>query len=224
MAVKGMRRRGRNSREAILEAASAEFASRGFAGAGVDRIARRARLNKAMIYYYFKSKAALYRIVLSDLPRAVGARARLIVAADQSPEEKIDALIETLAAEFSAHPYAPPMMMREIAGGGRRLDPDTVRAFAVVSECVQSIINEGIRSGRFEEVNPLIASFAIIDPVILYFGGGSIRHAVARATGHEWPCPPADFVRYLQWATRRTLCKRDHGSKRRGPKAGTTAN
>jgi TetR/AcrR family transcriptional regulator len=224
MAVRGRRRRGRDSRVAILEAAAAEFASRGFAGAGVERIARRASLNKAMIYYHFKSKASLYQVVLSDFLLAVGKGARAILAANQRPEEKMDALIEALAAEFIAHPYSPPMMMREIAGGGRRLEPKTLRAMAFLSECTQSIITEGIRTGRFEKVNPMIASFAIIDPIILYFARGPVRQAVARATGHEWPCPPADLVRYLQWAARRILCRREHRSRPSAGDEGLTAN
>lgn len=52
------------TRERILFAALKEFASRGFAGARVDRIARRAAVNKRMLYHYFGDKAALFRAVL----------------------------------------------------------------------------------------------------------------------------------------------------------------
>jgi AcrR family transcriptional regulator len=41
---------GADTRTALLAAAAAEFAAHGFAGASVDDIARRARVNKAMIY------------------------------------------------------------------------------------------------------------------------------------------------------------------------------
>lgn len=44
------------ARERILKAASQLFAERGFDGARVDEIARRASVNKALIYYYFESK------------------------------------------------------------------------------------------------------------------------------------------------------------------------
>ncbi|MGH7779183.1 MAG: TetR/AcrR family transcriptional regulator [Candidatus Binataceae bacterium] len=49
------------SRERILAAALTEFSQHGFAGARVDRIARRARINKRMLYCYFGDKNALYR-------------------------------------------------------------------------------------------------------------------------------------------------------------------
>jgi TetR/AcrR family transcriptional regulator len=52
------------TREKILAAATAEFAAKGFAGARVDTIARRARVNKQMLYYCFGAKRELYREIL----------------------------------------------------------------------------------------------------------------------------------------------------------------
>lgn len=58
----------------ILDAATAEFAALGFAGARVNTIARRARINKRMLYYYFGSKRALFDVVLTTgLQRRLGA-------------------------------------------------------------------------------------------------------------------------------------------------------
>lgn len=48
----------------ILGAALKEFAAQGYAGARVDRIASRARINKRMLYHYFGDKQALFREVL----------------------------------------------------------------------------------------------------------------------------------------------------------------
>jgi AcrR family transcriptional regulator len=58
---------GRNpqrTRERILSAALREFAANGFAGARVDAIARRAAINKRMLYHYFGNKEHLFREVL----------------------------------------------------------------------------------------------------------------------------------------------------------------
>lgn len=52
------------SRERILAAALKEFAAKGFAGARVDSIARRAAINKRMLYHYFGDKEHLFREVL----------------------------------------------------------------------------------------------------------------------------------------------------------------
>jgi TetR/AcrR family transcriptional regulator len=49
------------SRRCLLAAALDEFAAKGFAGARVQDIARRAGVNKQLISYYFGGKAGLYR-------------------------------------------------------------------------------------------------------------------------------------------------------------------
>src|SRR5262252_3588236 len=82
------------SRRRVLTAAAAEFASRGFAGANVDRIARAARVNKAMIYYHFASKAALYREILRDMFEAVAIRVLAASQTERSAEEKVRAFVE----------------------------------------------------------------------------------------------------------------------------------
>lgn len=50
----------RDSRQRILDAALDVFYEAGFDGARVDMIAKRAGVNQALIYYYFKSKEELF--------------------------------------------------------------------------------------------------------------------------------------------------------------------
>ena len=68
------RRSSEASHAAIFKAAAEEFSERGFEAGGVDRIAAKARVNKAMLYYHFGSKRALYIEVLRDMFRAVSAK------------------------------------------------------------------------------------------------------------------------------------------------------
>lgn len=60
------------TRDRILEAARNEFAARGFAGARIGRIARHARVNPAMLYYYFRSKGELFEETLRRASESVG--------------------------------------------------------------------------------------------------------------------------------------------------------
>jgi TetR/AcrR family transcriptional regulator len=57
-------RNPKRTRELILSAALKEFAAHGFAGARVDAIASRAKINKRMLYHYFGNKEKLFRAVL----------------------------------------------------------------------------------------------------------------------------------------------------------------
>jgi AcrR family transcriptional regulator len=54
------------TKQRVLDAAKAEFARHGLAGARVDAIADRAKANKQMIYHYFGSKQDLFLAVLED--------------------------------------------------------------------------------------------------------------------------------------------------------------
>ena len=57
--------RGR-SRDAILQAATAEFSERGFDGARMEAIAARAGYNKSLVYRHFTDKKGLFEAVLRD--------------------------------------------------------------------------------------------------------------------------------------------------------------
>jgi len=58
--------RDTGSKIRILKAAEGEFATKGFDGARVDAIAALAGVNKALIYYYFKSKSGLLEALFED--------------------------------------------------------------------------------------------------------------------------------------------------------------
>lgn len=59
-------RDGQATRRRVLDAALAEFAVHGIAGARVDRIAAAARINKAQMYAYFGSKDGLFDAVFAE--------------------------------------------------------------------------------------------------------------------------------------------------------------
>ena len=168
------------TRERLLAAAAAGFAARGFAGASVDRIARTARVNKAMIYYHFTSKAALYREILRDMFAAVDARVRAMHASTIPPGEKIRAFVEAIALEAEAHPHFPKIWFREIAEDGTHLDEATMAHIGNVVKALGAIIREGVAARRFTPINPLIVHAGIIGPLLLYFASTKMRKRLER--------------------------------------------
>jgi AcrR family transcriptional regulator len=170
------------TRARLLAAAAAEFAARGFAGANIDRIAAAAGLNKAMIYYHFKSKADLYREILRDMFAAVGARVREAAGSDRPPEEKVRLFVRAIASEAQARPHFPPIWFREIAEGGAHLDAETLRHVAGVVEALREIIRDGVRAGRFKPVNPFLVHAGIVGPMLLHFvASGALRSRLHKA-------------------------------------------
>jgi TetR/AcrR family transcriptional regulator len=169
------------SRDRLFAAAAGEFAARGYAGANMDRIARAARLNKAMIYYHFKSKAALYREILRDMFGAVRARICDVAASDATPEDKIRRYIEALAAEAEARPHFPPIWLREIAEGAEHVDAATLGSVRDVLVALGGIIGEGVRAGRFQPAHPLLVQGGIIAPLMFFLVTAPLRKKIGRA-------------------------------------------
>ena len=79
------------SKERILTAALKEFSARGFAGARVDVIARRAAINKRMLYHYFGNKEGLFRAVLR---RKIAERQAWNAATPEQPAEYLPLLFD----------------------------------------------------------------------------------------------------------------------------------
>src|SRR6266404_9911186 len=92
-ASRGARRGSRNqperTRSAILDAAMREFAHEGVAGARIDAIARAARVNKALLYYYFRDKEALYGAVLDRVFAGLSERVRAALESPAPPRERV---------------------------------------------------------------------------------------------------------------------------------------
>jgi TetR/AcrR family transcriptional regulator len=81
-----MPRNPERSRGRILSAALKEFAAKGFAGARVDAIARRANINKRMLYHYFGDKEELFKAVLR---RKISERQAWADTLSGDPEESL---------------------------------------------------------------------------------------------------------------------------------------
>jgi TetR/AcrR family transcriptional regulator len=198
--------RAPGSRHRVLAAATAEFALRGFEGTTVDRIAARARLNKAMIYYHFNSKRALYTCVLRDVFTAMGDRLSAIAASDADPPAKMDRFVSIFVLEGQTLPHIAPIMLREIAEGGRRLDEETYTAMIRVVRAMTAIVDEGRDSGQFEEIDPLLLYLTTIWPIVVYLATAPIRNAVARVAHVDvHRLDPERFIRHMQMLNRRAL-------------------
>lgn len=201
-----MPRRARVSADRILAAAAAEFAARGFAGARVDRIARRARVNKAMLYYHFGSKQHLYRVLLHGLFTRAAERLRAIAAEPLNAALKIDRAIAGLAHVIREHPTLPAIMMREVADGGRHLDTDTLTALGAVPRAFGAIVAEGVARGEFRPIDPVFAYFSVLPPLVFFLGAAPIRRQVAKLHVMDLKALKSDeFIQQLQDSVRRSL-------------------
>jgi TetR/AcrR family transcriptional regulator len=196
-----------DSQAALFQAAAIEFAELGYDAAGVDRIAARARVNKAMLYYHFGSKRALYVEVLRDMFRSVGARARAIADGPGMAIDKLDTWIATIVAEAALRPWFPPMMLRELASGAPRFDPDTFAMMNAVFAAVRDIIAQGKEEGAFRDADPLLTHLTIMPPILIFFARQRVLARNTAVDGLAAPRDLDDFVRHMQAAARGMLRK-----------------
>src|SRR4051812_25596661 len=81
--------RSAESRVRILDAALAEFAAHGLAGARTERIAAAAGVNKALLYYYFESKEKLYTAALELSAGRLRDASMAVFLSEGTPGERI---------------------------------------------------------------------------------------------------------------------------------------
>ena len=201
------RRLTRDSRTAIFRAAAHEFAERGYEAAGTDRIATRARVNKAMLYYHFGSKGELYAEIVRDMVGAVGARVRAVADGPGSAAHKLDAWIRALVEEAAARPWFPPIMLRELAARAPHFDATTFHMMNAVLAGVADVIAQGQREGTFRDVDPLLAHLSIMPPVLIFFARQRVLASRTLRGGLAEPRALDQFVRHMQASARGMLRK-----------------
>jgi len=199
------------SHAAIFAAAADEFSERGFEAGGVDRIAGRARVNKAMLYYHFGSKRALYIEVLRDMFRAVSAKARAIADGPDTAPEKLQRWIAAIIQEAAARPWFPPIMLRELASGAPRFDPDTFALMNGIFGAVRDILAQGYREGSFDEVDPLLTHLTIMPPILIFFARQRVLASKEMDTGLLEPRQIDAFVAHMQRTALRLVQKEGSG-------------
>ena len=173
----------KDSVRCILDAAAKIFAEAGFEGARVDKIANRAGVNKAMIYYHVGDKKALYARVLHNVLGDTAARMDARIKVAETPAEKLQAYIRSLAETFDRHSYLPPILMREIASGGAHLSDIVVGDLAAIVGLLTEVLREGKEKGEFTDVNPLLIHLMVIGGFSFFKTSGPLRSKFSRLIG-----------------------------------------
>ena len=150
----------------ILDAGTVVFADAGFAGARMDEIARRAGVNKAMIYYHIGDKKALYAKVLHDVFADAAQRMARSIKKAKTPEEKFRAYIRNVEKTVNQHPQVPQIILREVASGGRHFPDVVAKDILSILEGLTSILEAGVEQGIFMETNPLIVHLMALGPIM----------------------------------------------------------
>lgn len=151
----GRQERSVYRREAILKAATIEFAEQGLAGARVDRIASQAGANKQGLYYHFGSKEALFKAVLIAAFEGLVPNVETVLQHKHSCQDKIAALVNALFDQVSQHNWVLTIITFENLQKGMHVDEEVRQKMTSSTkpfiEAMQRSIEEGQASGIFRK-------------------------------------------------------------------------
>jgi TetR/AcrR family transcriptional regulator len=187
-----------DARQRILAAAAEVFATSGFAGARIDEIAERAGINKAMLYYHVGDKERLYAAVLIETIERGLSSLRAAVEQAAAPSDKLQAILETIAAFGASNPVFVPIMLREIASGGRTLPDEMLLRMAAIFRIVAEVLAQGVAQGTFRPTDPLLTHVSLVGSIMFLIASQPIRDRLVQFAGlpvgrHS----PADLARHI---------------------------
>jgi TetR/AcrR family transcriptional regulator len=178
----GSRGRPEESRAAILQSAICEFSREGVAGARTDAIARAARVNKALLYYYFKDKEALYGAVLDEVFGGLTTTVIKVLSQDIPPREKILAYAGAHFDYVASHPSYPRIVQSEMMRAGRgsagQLERIAKQYFRPLFGKISELLKAGQITGEFRQVDPLQFIPTMIAVIVFYFTNAPVMRVM----------------------------------------------
>ncbi len=165
--------RADQTRKNILRAAIREFSAHGLAGARTDAIAESARVNKALLYYYFKSKHGLYAAAFEEIASAVVERTLAALDPKHSAGERlVRAALDHFDRILTQHEFQSLLqqeMVRFRRGESGDVSQLVKKVFKPLLLKMQETVQEGIRAGELCEVDPLQVVYSMLGANVFYF-------------------------------------------------------
>ena len=174
------RQRGAKARAEILRAANRLFARHGFEGARMEAIAAAAGVNKALLYYHFKSKNALFRAVMEEHLEEFHRQA---VAALSGREPAPVLLLRYLSMHFdfiAARPHYPPLLQRLMMTDAAFASRLARQYFLPRARKFAALIRRGVREGSFRRVSSTQTAISLVGLIVFYFSAASMVRNIAR--------------------------------------------
>jgi AcrR family transcriptional regulator len=163
------RKRRKDARpQEILDAALAEFASRGFAATRVEDIAARAGVSKGVVYLYFDNKVALFEALIRNgvLPNVEHIE-RLAERAEGSAVDALRAIFAFVQVRFeqSNLPKLPQIVLAEAVNYPQFARLYRVEVIDRVTAAFARVLERGVRRGEFRAIRPQDTARVLMMPM-----------------------------------------------------------
>jgi TetR/AcrR family transcriptional regulator len=165
--------RADQTRARILNAAVRQFSASGLAGARTEQIAEEAGVNKALLYYYFKSKEDLYAAALEFVFDGVRTASLALLEAGASAGERFLQIVLNHFDRSYSHPALQSLMHQEMVrlhlGEEHRMARIADKFFRPMWDKLEEVLREGIASGELIRVDPTQMRYTALGANLFYF-------------------------------------------------------
>ena len=145
------KRSGIESKKRIINAAMDVFSKNGYAKASIREIAKAAGISVGGVYLYFKNKEELYKSIIQDKRREMGARIEMAIEKAESEAKALSNFLGLYLDYAQKHKEFILLHIREhgfaFGVGGKK------KFFTKQRELVEQILQRGIQSGEFRKCN-----------------------------------------------------------------------
>lgn len=139
------------AKQALITAAVAEFAAKGFAGARVDEIAAAAGVNKQLVYHYFDSKQGLYLVALESVYAEIREKEKKLTLDALEPMEAMAQLVAFSFDYLAEHPEFIALLADENRNQGTHLRASERlrKMHSPFIEMLEATLERGVAAGVF---------------------------------------------------------------------------
>jgi len=156
--------------EQILETANTLFIQKGYFGLSMHEISDALGVSKAALYYYFKDKEQLFLAILKLYLDNMDTALSDIIDQPLSGKEQIRRFVEYVLTQPAEQRATIRLFSQEIG----HLNPESRKAFDIIYRekfvgKLQSILQTGMQTGEFRQIQPGVAVWALLGIMFPYF-------------------------------------------------------
>ncbi|WP_020603894.1 TetR/AcrR family transcriptional regulator [Spirosoma spitsbergense] len=187
-----------DTEQRIKQAARQVFLRRGLDGARMQDIADEAKVDKALVHYYFRSKDKLFAIVFEEMAGRFLGQIGRVLTADVSFPEKIRLLVQHDTSMADDFPLVANFIMTELNQSQHRTNqPLTIRPLHDVQKLFVEQVNTAIEAGLIRPLNPVQLFVSLISLSLFPLVAQSLIQAILGLDGVQYQTMLTERTRSL---------------------------
>ncbi len=217
IATKTQTERADLTRARILDAAIGEFSENGLAGARTEQIAEAAGVNKALLYYYFQGKEALYAAALEKVAERVVSSGLAVLDSKRSAGERLVHFalnhFDRIHSQRAFQSLMQQELMRLQRGEENALTPLVEKVFRPMMGRLKDLMAEGMRSGELIRVETWQMMYAALGANVFYFLSGPVMGMLHGGDVFARKALMARRKAAVEYLGQAIFCDRRHGAR-----------